>query len=372
MTKLIFTRFLYIFDEVCLSLLSSLIKKKSIDEAYFWASEIYLSGFIQQSWQLIWFIYFDFYYINSPYFYKYIIKKQSQNDMKGLLSVIKNIYKLKPSSQIFITRQYNSSIKEINHIFKGKKPNWLKPYPVKYHGFLRFLDKKLYHYAVSSLPDLIDDEFITTIKQYFKITDDDISVNFDNTLNMTEYDNNIHKVWSIISLYIFNPDYSKKQPIYTTITKNEYDAIIDHDTSPIPLSPKYNNPQIYKTLEYKRKYHIDPFVSSFHLLRDSVDNICNEMWYSWEYHAYSTPIWKERFDKYKIIINSDKRKIEFMDDDEIELFYETYCYDPDEQSTETQNKALSVISDNNWNKWYNNLFNDISLFEFNNDFKFSY
>ena len=45
MAKLILTRYLYIFDEVGLSFIICLLKKHSLDECYFWISELYLSGF---------------------------------------------------------------------------------------------------------------------------------------------------------------------------------------------------------------------------------------------------------------------------------------------------------------------------------------
>ena len=80
MTKLILTRFLYIYDEVCISLLTSLLKKQSLDECYFWTSELYLSGLEKECWEFIWFVYYDFYYIDNPYFGDYISKKYSKHD----------------------------------------------------------------------------------------------------------------------------------------------------------------------------------------------------------------------------------------------------------------------------------------------------
>ena len=76
---------------------------------------------------------------------------------------MKNLFKLVPNSKIFLTRQYNSQIKTVDFIFRGKKPNWLKNgYPSKFHGLFRFLDKKLYHFAVSSLPEgILTNKIIT-------------------------------------------------------------------------------------------------------------------------------------------------------------------------------------------------------------------
>ena len=86
------------------------------------------------------------------------------------------------------------------------------------------------------------------------------------------------------------------------------------------------------------------------------------------------PIWFERFNRYKIIVDSEKKQIQFNDDDELEEFYSQYGYDPDEQSTETQKKALSLMTDINWKDWYENTFQDKdkSLYNYKDEFKFSY
>jgi hypothetical protein len=383
MSKLVLTRFLYLFDEVCISFMTSVLKKESLDECYFWISELYLSGLHDQSWQFIWFIYYDFYYVKNPSLEDYISKKQVNGDLKSLMSVVKNFFKLQSSSEVFITRQYNMNIKEITHIFRGKKPNWLTKHPSKYHAILRFIDKKLYHLAISSLPETITDELFQTIKTYFNIPDERFTpftdkFNINSNSNMDNpskngYDNKFHKLWALISLFIFNPDYYlSKKKIYMGSNDSEYNEIMKHN-EPVPPSSNNNN-QISKTLEYKRAYAIHPMCSSFKLLRDSFENINNEFWYHWEYHAYLTPIWYERFNKYDIIVDSEKKRIQFIDDDELEDFYSQYGYYPDEQSTETQNKALSLMVDINWKDWYENTFQDKdkSLYNYKDEFKFSY
>jgi len=76
----------------------------------------------------------------------------------------------------------------------------------------------------------------------------------------------------------------------------------------------------------------------------------------------------------KIDIEGDEnKKIVFNDDDEIESFYEQYGYEPDEQSCETQNKLFGFLPNNNWNKWFQEIFQDNhSIYEFKDDFKFNY
>jgi len=403
MSKVILTRYLYLFDEVGLTFITSLLKKRSLEECYFWISELYLSGFIEQSWELLWFVYYDFYYINNPYFRPFIHKKSVEGGLKSALTVVKNLFKMKSSSEVFVTRQYNNCVKDITQVFRGKKPNWLLSIPNKYHGLFRFIDKKMYHFAVCSLPDVIedDDEIFMAIQIYFQLPDEQIKsfqsefncnvkqnelagdlatdeLTTDEPLTDTvdnQYNNSIHVLWSIICLLIFNRDYtSNKKKIYIACSDSEYNHIMEIHNDPIPLS-KYNNPQIYRTLQHKRLYSIDPICSSFHLLRENVENINECYRYHWEYYAYLSPLWHDRFNMYHITIDPEKKKIIFHDDDELEDFYSQYGYEPDEQSYETESKRMVHISDNNWNSWYNSIFvssDKKPIYEFNEEFRFKY
>ena len=391
MSKVILTRYLYLFDEVGITFLTCMLKSQSLDECNFWISELYLSGFVEQSWELLWFVYYDFYYIMNPQFQSFLHKKSVECDMKSVLTVVKNMFKMKSSSEVFMTRQYNNCVKDITHIFKGKKPNWLMALPVQYHGLFRFIDKKLYHFAVSSLPDVVDADLFKAIQIYFQLSDEQ-TMSFQNEFfpqssadnnevpqpsadTANQYKNMIHKLWAIICLLIFNRDYlTSKKKMYISCSDSEYNDIMKIHNDPIPLS-KYNNPQIYRTLQHKRLYSIDPICSSFHLLRENVENINKCYREHWEFYAYLCPLWNDRFQKYDITIDSDKKKIVFHDDDELEDFYSQYGYEPDEQSYETENKRVVHMPENNWKTWYDSLFTSTEknpIYEFKEDFRFKY
>tara|TARA_B110000483_G_C18176222_1_gene535175 strand:- start:636 stop:1760 length:1125 start_codon:yes stop_codon:yes gene_type:complete len=374
MSKLALTRYLYIYDEVGFSFITALLKKQSIDECYFWISELFLSGYEKDSWELIWFIYYDFYYINNPQFIPFILKKHNngEGNLKDLMTVIKNLFKFPISSQVFVTRQYNMNIKEITSVFRGKKPAWLvNSIPTKYHALFRYIDKKLYHCAVVSLPDTIDSELFDTLRIYFNLGEEqlnDIKTKFNNS-----YNNDIHKLWSIICLLLFNPKYTdSKKKMFLGLSDDDYQNVLKIHNEPIPLN-KHGEIQARKTLIHKCLYSINSLSSSFNLMRDQEDSISKCYWYHWEYYAYKSPIWKNRFDKYDITIDDENKKIVFNDDDEIEDFYEQYGYEPDEQSCETQNKLFGFLPNNYWKKWIQELFqDDSSIYEFKDDFKFNY
>jgi hypothetical protein len=394
-SKVILTRYLYLFDEVGLSVVYSLLKSQCLEECYFWISELYLSGIQKESWDLIWFIYYDFYYINHPHFESFLRKKSTIGDLRSILTVAKNLFKFTSSTEVFITRQYHLNINEITHIFRGKKPQWLSSLPTKFHGLFRFIDKKLYHFAVSSLPEVVDDELFDAIQTYFKLSDvqiGDIKNGFyqdvdtasgdatggdavvDTTSTQFVYTNHIHKLWSILCLLLFNPGYlSGKKKIYIGCSDDEFNNIMKHDTEPIPLN-KYNNAQIYKTLEIKRLYSVNPICSSFHLLRETVPDINTCYRFHWEFYAYSCPLWKERFQKYDISIDHENNKIVFNDDAEMEEFYSQFGYDPDEQTCETENKRVVTMPEHNWKTWYDDIFQQTPtpLYTFDDEFRFNY
>ena len=180
-------------------------------------------------------------------------------------------------------------------------------------------------------------------------------------------------------MLIFNPKYTdSKKKMFLGLSEDDYQNVLKIHIEPIP-SNKYGEIQARKTLIHKCLYSINPLSSSFHLMRDEEDSISKCYWYHWEYYAYNSPIWKSRFDKYDITIDDENKKIiggdieKFNDDDEIEEFYQQYGYEPDEQSSEIQNKLFGLLPDNNWKIWTQDIFkHDYCLYEFKDDFKFNY
>ena len=59
-TNIIFTRYLYNADEILLTFLECLLKRRELDECYFWIYEYYKSGFEQETWDFLWKVYYDF------------------------------------------------------------------------------------------------------------------------------------------------------------------------------------------------------------------------------------------------------------------------------------------------------------------------
>jgi hypothetical protein len=73
----------------------------------------------------------------------------------------------------------------------------------------------------------------------------------------------------------------------------------------------------------------------------------------WLFHASFTPLWRKRIEECKGIINYENETIEFLNDSDLETFYEKYGYEPDEQTKEIQNKNIQPIeTQRTWYDFY--------------------
>ena len=99
-SPVIFTRYLYILDDVKTSLMLSILNRNR-DEALFWAYELYYSGYINEVFELVTNIYNEFYSTLNPNLGDFLIKlKKIQTNSEYLIGTI--IYNL-------IHRKYNIS-----------------------------------------------------------------------------------------------------------------------------------------------------------------------------------------------------------------------------------------------------------------------
>ena len=108
-----------------------------------------------------------------------------------------------------------------------------------------------------------------------------------------------------------------------------------------------------KILRLAKIYAIDSYnyLSLFDLKRETQD-IKTAYYYNWLYYASFSPLWRTRILKHNGVIDTENKKVEF-DDDDIDEFYDNYGYEPDEQSTEVENKTIQEIKkERNWLSFY--------------------
>jgi hypothetical protein len=377
MSKLEFTRYLYIKDEVILSFVNSILKKKNINEAYFWFSELYYSKYNVS--EILLKIYYDFYYLDNIHFEKYLFKKifsKEDDKLLNYLSIIKNLFNLSISCNVFLHRQSYLNKSDLKVTFKGRSPKWIKNIHKDYHLILRCLDKGNMACFYSNLKKLNKEqleEFINQLKIY--------NPNLNIEINSYHFKYDIsHILMAYLTRFNNKMEFPEKKKLFVLANNNEIDQVKNTN---IPIPPRNftdskNNThkinQIRKTLDLKRDYSIDKDIVCFDFVRRYIDNKCllDKYYYNWEYYAYNCDLWKKRMDNYQVTFDVNKtcnnqhefNFICFPNDDLIEDFYEKYGYETDEQTKEVTEKSLINIHGHeiNPNIWLKKIFdyNDYS------------
>ena len=331
--KLIFTRYLYNKDEVELSLLESILKKKDFNEVVFWTKELYESNDPKDLWQFIYKIYYDFYFISYPSFIKritkYCEKHNKNNNIKFILYIIYNLWRASNNIDfnIFLSRTYYSS--RLVYIIKNIDLS-------AYKGNNKY--EKLLSFAITTSNNPYISYYLKKLIKTKNI-DDFLKKNFNIIHDNTHYYNN--KFHLLLTKCLQFPKVKTK-----FVFKKTPNTFYMNVGSKNPDDDEIH----WKVLKNKRLFSISQNLGCFELVRSNY--ILNkEFWYNWEFHAYKSLIWKKRFDKFNIKIEKHKKQIVFLDDDEMEEFYSKYGYEPDEQSKETQEKSTKYISSKSLNDW---------------------
>ena len=334
MAKPVLTRYLYIYDEVCLSLQQSIITKSSFDESIFWTSELFYSGYVLELWELIYKIYYNFYAIIYPKYEKKLTKLSENNGLKYILNAVCILYYSKNNTDVFKLYQIRPKLPTKQY---KTQPLWLKEMDIdeKYSNFLIALDKEHYvnmMYYMNRFDDFI--KLYEVVKRYFREVHG-IKLN-EKPLSSIKYSNIRHLIIALILYMKQDASEINIKRIFRKDTHENYIEQITDDNSSIERK--------YKTLPARLRFPISDKIGCFKLSRNELSCSVSEMlWYHWEYFAYKCPLWKNRFDKYKIKINDKDKKIEFIDVDEEEEFYEQWNYEPDEQAKEVQNRITINI-----------------------------
>jgi hypothetical protein len=371
-SDLIFTRSLYLKDEVKISLLMSILSKN--DNAVFWAYELYYSGFQHEMFSLLWQIYYDFFATLNPSFEAYFSKKHNEwliNSKKDLRDTIvsalvqdllfrpfnTDIFFLRFLTNIFqIDINYVEDTEKITHVidFETNMSHWLDT--LDYRSIAQWvlcenkniLDRKdIYKICL----ELFEQKGVKLTKQklakdFSHILETNSKSNNNNNNNNNNRGNyNVILLSRIISLFSRWKQLKKGNSVYITVEPEE----IEIYQTLTGLSVKH-----YQILEQTAIYGIDElkWLSLFKLKRNKY-NLPEKYWYHWEYHAAFSPLWLERIKMYKGYQDFQKKTVIFTDELEMQQFYDLYGLEPDEQRKEVQEKCLMGIEKrNNWLKFY--------------------
>ena len=397
------TRFLYIKDEVEISLMTALLKKQNLQECYYWTFELYYSEF--DVFQLLWKIYFDFYYELNPCMEDYMLKKhvlwEEGKKIIHIASIVRNLFRLKSSPNAFILRQY--IVKEIfpTHIY-STPPKWLDAYqiPEQFHNLLLSINNG--HtanscYYIKLLLDSSDDiNTINTIRQLIitfvkpkliELGVDEEIGSFERKWSIRKYKNDLHYLLAFMCQLQTPISMLSKCNIFVTPKEEDVDFIIKVENEPIPLIQKrgITIDQIYNTLNIKRCFKISEKIGAFKLSRwndnennnennneNDYNDFLKKNWFHWEYFAANgCPLWSKRVERYEGCLDHTNKKIIFLNEIMEDKFYDLYAYEFDERPKNIQMMSHCEIKKLMWREWYFDIFLEQTSVLLNDDFKFS-
>ena len=343
------TKYLYYVDEVELSLLDCMLEKRSLNEALFWISEYYNSGFITESWSLLWKIYFDFYAITNPKFFKKIHSLWKRpSSLKNVLYIVKNLFMSNSCWHVFLFRIKKYENPLTIYISKdqtskaqkfSRKENIIISIKKRHIGNLRHHLDKI---------DITDTQFII---QHF--TSEEKS-------KFEFYDYPQQLMFHFISYYMLShmnlQQTKKKNTIGHKVTKLEIEEAKD-------IYTVYGYER-YSVLPGKRLYQISEKIGCFEKCRDDTIILHNRLltvheiyWNHWLYFSHRCPIWKQRIEEFNGIVDNIALKVVFSTDEKEEGFYEKYGLEPDEQTKQCHMQSVLDIPDNTIANWLNDKFN---------------
>jgi hypothetical protein len=334
------SKHLYIVDDLKWSFMDAILNKR-IKEAIFWITEYYESGYRKESWQLLYVVYTCFYFTKNSFYenkmnnaYK---KWGNDSNFKHILEVVYRFFKMGNFNFEF----FGIIVSNLKHKKINKKVD---------NSLLKRLNLNSKHMYVSLLIDLEEKHYKNIwfwihfdfdcvcgiIKRYYN------EISFNNT--------RINDIKMQLLMFVYRQNEKK-------VKRKNFKICIRKDL----LSFYYKLQTIqkcepHKLLKRMRLYTVPTSIGCFNLERFNyeLEEIRESYFYNWEYMANGSPFWRKRFESWGVEFN-ESGKIEFMNVDVEEKFYEKFNYEPDEQSNETHKRFLFEIKKCKYRDWVNSI-----------------
>lgn len=352
------TRFLYELSEVKGNLIMALLNKDS-KEALFWAFEYYYSGYPSETTNFIIQIYYDYYYVLNPTFEKYMfiqLKKvtlENENEELALFIklIIDNLIFRPYTLDTFMLRnmglQFEINFDEIEEVNKEIISSLMEQENYVYLSTLLMQCEK--YRDVKELEEL-HSEIIDKMGSHIKINKN-VKMKETNALIGNCYKEEFILKRTIILAKIIN---------YYSIKENQKmnrSVYIENDIEKQKEELCKYKTQYPAKLKEDTKYatNKNEFIGIFQLERFKEENKTYRDNYlkNWEYYAYDTPYWMNRFALYEGNKDEEQKRIIYEDEEKENEFYEDMDYFPDESSKETQEKSIGKIEKvSNLNEFY--------------------
>jgi hypothetical protein len=349
--NLVFTRYLYIKDEVKTALLISILNKS--DDAIFWAYELYYSGYKNELYAFIWQIYYDFFATLNPSFAIYLSKKLNQEDLiedRLISSIIQNLLIRSFNTDIFILRT-------ISELFESD----IRATDESIEDLLETKDYRGLALYILNNKDLELEDTYQRVLNYFKLTSKQkLFKDFNKELQSNTSKKEIILVANILALINQNDNLIKNKNFYVRVDPEEviqYETIeADDKLRPyrilaqacvckiqnnwVNLFQGFRNQNIKSGLKEKYDGWTVGAVSEKY-------NSQNK----WLYHASFSPMWFNRIKSCKGYVDYVKQEVKFVNEEWEEAFYNKYGLEPDEQPLQTKENALKLVKDDNASLW---------------------
>jgi hypothetical protein len=360
MSKMIFTRYLYVKDEVEISLATSILEKK--DDAIFWAYELYYSGYKKETFELLWKIYYYFFATLNPCFEKYFIKKHkewlasSSNDLDYYVSTIVNNLIIRPFNlDVFILHKMHTHLEfeddeaepklELSTLLETNKYQEISKQILETTA-ANELFEKIVSYFVSP-----QEKQMKYIKEWKKVIE-----------NKDPANTKIMLISRLMMFYSVKNNLVKGKSFYVIVEPEEIKMYETKHAS--------NKIYPYKILQTACIHTIDKYnyLSLFNIARHNETNPFDIYHLHWLYYSSFSPIWFERIQTFSGIINHETKKVVFNDETKEEAFYDHYGYEPEEQKIDVQYKNIQHIQPmQTWESVYDK-YKERGLFKNEDDF----
>ena len=320
---IIFTRHLYIKDEVECALLSAILLKEK-DVSLFWAFELFYSGFETEVFDFIWNIYYNFHAPLNPSFEKYFIRKMSDVSISRpliLASIVTNLCPKPYTTDVYILSRRLESGLRVSPSFK----TWFE---------MRDYSSIASHIMSTSFDDASESDMDAIrgialkchgIKWFRPMLLPSPKICF-----------KMRFLSHIMQICISD--------VYLISVKNRLNLSSDHIVCPQELCGNKN------ALKTGCKYAVN-CSSTLHLFNlerhneedDSLTRIYREDWLS---HCTQTPYWSQKITEHNGTVDVETGVTEFPELEQEERFYAKYGLEPDEQPWTIQCTSIGRIERN--------------------------
>jgi hypothetical protein len=339
-SNLVFTRYLYIKDEVKIALLLSILNKS--DDSIFWAYELYYSGFKYELIDFIWQIYYDFFATLNPSFAAYLAKKLSKGLEDRLVSsIIQNLLIRPFNTDVFLLRTISECfVSEDDAKDKADAE-------VDIASYLLVGDYRQLASHILNKEQRVEEqiEIYKSALNYFKLTNCQRLVKELETIlnNCTSVSRKIILLANILSLINTETQTKGQTKGKNFYVKVEPEEIIQYETIEASEDiPTYKILRLGCICNIADQYFINLFQSIRHKYVSKLEEKYNEKWL---YHASFSPLWFDRIKLYKGYVDYEHQSVKFVDEDLEEAFHNAHNLEPDEQPLNIKDKALKLTID---------------------------